>query len=297
MAGRGLTGPRSAYAALVVAAAVFGATFVVVKDAIETLPPFNFVGWRFLLGGAALLAVARPRGSAIWRDGVVGGGMLVAGFGFQTEGLLTTGAANSGLITGLYVVLTPLLAAAWNRRTRRAGLERGVVIGTLIAFGGFYLLTDGFRPVIGDVLTVGAAVAFAAHIVFLSHLAARHDVVAFTALQLAVTSAGGFAIALVREGIQVPGSEVFAALLVTGLGASAGAFLLQIWAQARVGAATAAIVLALEPAFAAGTAAVVTGTSLSTRGWVGAGLILVAIGVVLRATGEPEIIGEASAPH
>lgn len=291
-----LTGRRAAYGALIVAAAAFGATFVIVKDAIESLPPFNFIGWRFFLGAAALLVVARPAGATIWRDGIIGGVLLVAGFGFQTEGLLTTGAANSGLITGLYVVLTPLLAAVWNRRRASpSGINGRVLFGTIVAFGGFYLLTDGFKPEVGDVLTVGAAIAFAAHIVFLSHLAARHDPVSFTAVQLAVTSIGGFVIAGVKEGLESPEPDVIGALLVTGLGASAGAFLLQIWAQARVAAATAAIVLALEPAFAAATAAAVAGESLPGRGWLGAGLILIAIALVLQATRASEVIGEA--PH
>jgi drug/metabolite transporter (DMT)-like permease len=289
---------RPAFVALVGAAVLFGVTFVIVKDAVEILPPFNFVGWRFLLGAAALAVIARPRGRAVWRDGVLGGLMLVAGFGLQTEGLLTTGAANSGLITGLYVVLTPLLAVAWNRLRGPARLHPQVLVGTVVAFGGFFLLTEGFQPEVGDSLTVGAAVAFAAHIVFLSHLAHRHNLVAFTALQLAVTSAGAFMIAIFKEGLEVPTGEVALALVITGLGASAGGFLLQIWAQSRVGAATAAIVLALEPAFAAGTAAIVTGTTLSTRGWVGAAMILVAIFVVLQATvGEPEVETEATSPH
>ena len=144
----------------------------------------------------------------MWRDSLIGGLMLVAGFGFQTEGLLTTGAANSGLITGLYVVLTPLLALAWNRLRGPASINPRVLIGTGIAFGGFYLLTEGFQPEVGDLLTVGAAVSFAAHIVFLSHLAHRHDLVGFTGLQLAVTSVGAFAIAAFKEGLEVPGSEV-----------------------------------------------------------------------------------------
>lgn len=289
---------RPAYVALVGAAALFGVTFVVVEDAVRLLPPFNFVGWWFLLGALALLLVARPRGAQVWRDGTIGGLMLVAGFGLQTEGLLTTGAANSGLITGLYVVLTPLLALAWSRLQGPVRFNPRVLAGTGIAFGGFYLLTDGFQPEVGDVLTVGAAVAFAAHIVFLSHLAHRHDLVAFTALQLAVTSGGSFIVAAFKEGLATPGWDVAAALIITGLGASAGGFLLQIWAQSRVGAATAAIVLALEPAFAAATAALVTGTALTSRGWVGAGLILAAIFVVLQATaGEPEVATEATSPH
>ncbi|MBT8217309.1 MAG: DMT family transporter [Acidimicrobiia bacterium] len=288
---------RPAFLALVAASALFGITFVVVKDAIASLPPFNFVGWRFLLGAAVLLIVARPRGRTMWRDGTIGGLLLVAGFGFQTEGLLTTGAANSGLITGLYVVLTPLVAVGWNRLSGPASISGRVLLGTAVAFGGFFLLTDGFQPVVGDMLTVLAAVAFAVHIVFLSRLAHRHRLVAFTALQLAVTSAGAFVIAAVKEGIQLPGTDVVTALVITGLGASAGGFLLQIWAQSRVGAETTAIVLALEPAFAAGTAAIVTGTNLSGRGWVGAGLILMAIFLVLSATERPEVESEATSPH
>jgi len=289
---------RPAFAALVGAAFLFGVTFVIVKDAIEDLPPFNFIGWRFLLGAVALLLVAQPRGRAVWRDGLIGGLLLVAGFGFQTEGLLTTGAANSGLITGLYVVFTPLLAVAWNRLRGPASLRPQVLVGTGLAFVGFYLLTEGFQPEVGDMLTVGAAAAFAAHIVFLSHLAHRHNLVAFTGLQLAVTSVGAFAIAAFKEGLETPGTEVVVALVITGLGASAGGFLLQIWAQTKLGAATAAIVLALEPAFAAGTAAIVTGTTLSGRGWAGAALILVAIFVVLAATArEPEVATEATSPH
>lgn len=288
---------RAAYASLVGASLLFGVTFVVVKDAIEDLPPFNFVGWRFLLGAAALLAISRPKDRTVWRDGLLAGTLLVAGFGLQTEGLLTTSASNSGLITGLYVVLTPVLATAWPRPGDR-GLNWWVVGGTGVAFGGFALLTEGFQPEVGDLLTVGAAVAFAAHIVVLSHLAPRHPLVGFTGIQLLTTSVGSFAVAAAKEGLETPGSEVIAALLLTGLGASAGGFLLQIGAQARVPAATAAIILALEPAFAAGTAALVTGERLSGRAWAGAVLILVAIFVVLWATArEPEVATEAISPH
>ena len=106
-----------------------------------------------------------------------------------------------------------------------------------------------------------------------------------------------FLVAAFREGIEIPGGDVALALVITGLGASAGGFLLQIWAQGRLGAETAAVVLALEPAFAAATAAAVTGTNLTTRGWLGAGLILAAIAVVVRATDSPEVAGEAALPH
>jgi drug/metabolite transporter (DMT)-like permease len=129
--------PRVAYAALAFAAFLFGSTFVVIKDAVEHQPPLGFVGWRFLLGAAALVAVAPPRGKALWRDGAAAGAMLFAGYALQTVGLARTSASNSGLITGLYVVFTPLLAAALSRRAPRLL----AVLGAVLAFTGLALLT------------------------------------------------------------------------------------------------------------------------------------------------------------
>ncbi len=128
--------PSVAYIALAVAALLFGATFVVVKEAVAVLPPLAFVGWRFLIGALALLILGIPRGRPIWRDGLAAGVLLFAGFALQTAGLAETSASNSGLITGLYVVFTPLLAAA----VARHGVGRGTVAGTLVAFVGLALL-------------------------------------------------------------------------------------------------------------------------------------------------------------
>ena len=111
--------PRVAYLALAFAALLFGSTFVVVKEAVTDLPPLGFVGWRFLLGAAAMLLLGIPRGRALWRDGLVAGLLLFAGYATQTVGLAHTTASNSGLITGLYVVFTPLLAAVVARRVPR----------------------------------------------------------------------------------------------------------------------------------------------------------------------------------
>ncbi len=108
--------PRIAYLALAFAALLFGSTFVVIKEALADLPPLGFVGWRFMLGAAALLLFGLPRGRAIWHDGLIAGLLLFGGYATQTVGLAHTTASNSGLITGLYVVFTPLLAAAVARR-------------------------------------------------------------------------------------------------------------------------------------------------------------------------------------
>lgn len=286
--------PRFAYLALAFAALLFGSTFVVIKEAVVSLPPLAFVGWRFLLGGVVLAAIGLPRGRAVWRDGLIAGLLLFAGYALQTVGLAHTSASNSGLITGLYVVLTPLVAAVVARRAP----GRLISLGALLAFGGLALLTlkEGFHLDYGDLLTVGCAVSYAAHIVYLSRVVSRHRVVPFTAVQLLVTAAGGLASSAVLEGLPLPPTGTWPALLITGLAVSAGAFLLQVWAQTVIAPARTAIILALEPAIAAAVAAVWLGERLSLRGWVGAALILIGIYVALAGEEEPLPAAEAVTP-
>lgn len=288
--------PPIAYAALAFASLLFGATFVMVKDAVATLPPLAFVGWRFLLGAIVLFAISPPRTAPTWRDGVIAGLLLFAGYALQTQGLTTSTASNSGLITGLYVVLTPLVASVVARRNPRPA----VIGGALLAFAGLAALTlsDGFRMRSGDLYTIGCAFAYAGHIVYLSRSAHRHRVIAFTAVQLLVTAVLGLTGSVIIEGLQAPGSSTWVPVVVTGVVVSAGAFFLQVWSQTVVGPARTAIVLALEPAFAALTAAVVLGERLGRQGLLGAVLILGGIYVVLAGTGAEDELptGEAISP-
>jgi drug/metabolite transporter (DMT)-like permease len=281
--------------ALLVASFVFGATFVVVKSAIERIPPISFVAWRFLLGALVLSVFAIPKGKLIWMHGSIAGVALFAGYALQTTGLAQTSASNSALITGLYVVITPFLAALFAKRSP------GVwsVGAAALAFVGLVLLTDtdGFRLEQGDLLTLGCAIAFAFHIVALSRLARHHPVVPFTTVQLAVTSFLAFGLSMLLEVQNIPPPSVWGALLITGLGASAGCFVLQIWSQTIVGATTAAVVLAAEPAFAVATAWIVLGERLSVGGWIGAGVILVAIFIVVtKQPDQASVEAEAVSP-
>ncbi|MBW3666683.1 MAG: DMT family transporter [Actinobacteria bacterium] len=262
-------------AALLGASFLFGATFVVIKSALVDIGPLTFVGWRFLLGALALALFAAPRGRAIWAHGSLCGLALFAGYALQTAGLSVTSATNSALITGLYVVLTPFLAALFQRRRPSVW----VVAAAAFSFLGLVLVTGTGDVAMsrGDLLTLGCAFAFALHIVALSRYARLHPVVPFTTVQLAVTAALSFPLAFALEGVTTPDETVWAAIALTGLGVSAGAFLLQIWAQTILGAATAAVVLAAEPAFAVATAWVVLGERLDLGGWIGAGLIVAAI--------------------
>jgi len=291
-----------AHAALLVASLLFGATFVVVKDAVSRLPPHAFLGWRFLLGASALLLLGLvpglpggglPRGRALWRDGLFAGLLLFVGYALQTVGLLHTSASHSAMITGLYVVLTPLLAALVGRRRPRLA----VVAGTAVAFGGLVLLAAprDLKFEFGDLLTVGCAVAFAGHVVVLSHAARTHPTVPYTAVQLLVVSALGFAFSWPLEGLPLPDASVLAALLLTGLAASAGAFLAQVWAQSVVGPSRAVMLLSLETVFGAFLGWWLLGERLGKWGLLGAALILVGIQFVLLATSSDEDLPAAEA--
>ncbi len=285
--------PPVAFLALGLTALLFGSTFVVVKEAIADLPPIAFVAWRFLIGGAALLLLAWPRGPRIWQDGFSAGFFLFAGYALQTWGLTETSASNSALITGLFVVATPLLAVLFSRR--RPG--PWTVVGAVVAFGGLSLLTFElpFRLVAGDVITLGCAFAFAAHIVVLSHVAYRHPVIPFTAVQLLFTSAAAMVASAIFEGLPVPAATDLPPLLITGLAVSAGAFVLQVWAQTVVGPARTAIVLSLEPVFGVTFAWWLLDERLTGRGWVGAALIVGAIYLVLTTAKTTDEIPAAEA--
>jgi drug/metabolite transporter (DMT)-like permease len=278
---------------LAFASLLFGASFVVVKDAVATVPPVGFVGWRFAVGAAVLLAISPPRQRQTVTRGVIAGLLLFTGYALQTRGLVETTASNSGLVTGLYVVLTPLLAAAVARR-RPHGL---VTLGAAVAFAGLATLTitAGFRLGPGDLWTIGGAVAYACHILYLSRVAHRLPVIAFTGVQLAVTAVMGLGMSALMEDFAVPGTDTLAEVIGTGVAVSAGAFLLQVWSQTILGPARTALILSLEPAFAALTGAVVLGERLGWRGITGGGLILAGIYIVLAGTGPEDDLPAAEA--
>lgn len=273
------TARSRAIAALVAASFLFGATFVVIKSALDDIGPLSLVAWRFLLGAVVLGLFAIPKGKTIWLHGSLAGLALFAGYALQTAGLAETSAGNSALITGLYVVFTPFLAALFKGRPPSGW----VVAAAAGSFVGLYLLTDtdGLSLSSGDLLTLGCALAFAFHIIALARFARFHPVVPFTTVQLAVTAALAFPTAWALEGVDLPSSSVVGAIALTGLGVSVGAFLLQVWAQTIVGPATAAVVLAAEPAFAVATAWIVLDERLDLEGWMGAALIVLAIFVVV----------------
>ena len=270
----------AAEGALVGIAAVWGLTFVMVQDAIELLPTMAFLGYRFL-PAALLVAVVfhrqlRELSPAGWRAGLAMGVFLTAGYVFQTLGLEETSASNTGFITGLFVVFTPLLGWVFLRDR----LPTIAWIGAATSAIGLYLLSGsgGDFTLRGDGLVLLCAVAFAAHILVTARGVRDHDVGALLVVQLGVCGMICLAIATAAGDLETPrGGTVWSALIVTSLVASALGFFVQSYAQQHASPARTALILASEPAFAGFFGYVLADERLSAVSWVGAALILASI--------------------
>jgi drug/metabolite transporter (DMT)-like permease len=264
---------------LVLVTAVWGVTFVQVKDAVAIYPLFAFFAARFAIATAALAVPAAPRLRSLGRAGVgaacVAGGLLGTGYALQTAGLERTTVSATGFITGMQTVLTPVFALlVFRARTRAAGWA-----GVIVAMAGLALLAGVHRgSVAGDLLVLGGAAAYAVQIVLMERYAPRFDAIALTFLEMAVVFVAMSAIAVALGDVAWPhGWTVWGALLVTGLFASAFAFLAQVWAQRRTTATRTALAFALEPVWAALFGITLAGDRLGPTGWAGCGVILAGI--------------------
>ncbi len=261
---------------LVAVTAVWGITFVQVKDAVALYPLFAFLAFRFLIASATLAVPGAPRlrsrGRPGWLAGTFAGALLGAGYALQTAGLERTSVSSAGFVTGMYVVLTPLLALAFFR----IHVPRGAWVGVGVATAGLGLLSGVHGGGAGgDLLVLGGAAVYALQIVLLERYAPRYDPFAFTLVEMAVAFAGVAVVALGTGEVAWPhGWTVWGALLVTGVFASALAFLAQTWAQQRTSATRTALVFALEPVWAALFGVTIAGDRLGLWGWLGCAVIM-----------------------
>ena len=271
--------------ALIAVTAVWGYTFVPMKDAVAVYPLFAFLAVRFLIAAVVLAAPAAPRLRSLGRQGWIAGtalGLLLAlGYALQTAGLQRTTVSSAGFITGLYVVFTPLLGLLLFRT--RVGAA--VWVGVALAVAGLALLSGvGAGAPAGDLLVLAGSAAYSLQIALMERYAPRYDPVAFTQAEM-IAAFGGFATVAVALGqVEVPrGWTVWGALLVTGVFASALGFLVQTWAQRRISASRTAIAFAMEPVFAGIFGFWLAGDRLGAVGWAGCALIMAGIIVA-----EPE---------
>jgi drug/metabolite transporter (DMT)-like permease len=265
--------------ALILVTVVWGVTFVQVKDAVAIYPLFAFLTVRYVIASAALAPAAAPRLRAMGRAGLLAGAVLGAllalGSALQTAGLERTTVTNTGFITGLYVLLTPLFGLLLFR-TR---ITRELWAAVALALVGLALLAgvpSGSSS--GDLLVLLSTAAQALQIVMVERYANRYDAVGLTFVQMLAALVGFAAIALALGDLSVPrGATVWAALLVTGVFASALAYLIQIWAQRRISATRIAVVFSLETVWAGVFGFLLDGDRLGLVGWTGCALIFVAI--------------------
>ena len=270
----------AAEGALVVAAMLYGVTFPLVHDALDDISPFAYLVGRFsiavlFVAPFALLSLrdAHDRRLVV-RVGVVAGLVLFGGYATQTVGLQYTSPSTSAFITGLYVVLTPVVEAIAYRRTPRASTWVGIAIATV----GLYLLTGASLDLgRGELLTFVCAVLFAIHIAYLGAYTRRVPSAPFTGIQLAMVALLSVPPAAV-DGIGTLTALAVFAVVFTGVACSAIALPLQLWGQRRIPAARAALILLAEPVFA-GIAGYVNGERLGALRITGAAVILVGIAV------------------
>ena len=262
--------------ALIAITAVWGVTFVQVKDALDLYPLYAFLALRFAIASAALapVAVRRLRASDVGISAALG--LLVgAGYALQTEGLARTTVSSTGFITGLYVIFTPLLAVVLFRQHVGAAVWLAVAVSLV----GLALLSGVHAgSATGDGLVLAASAVYSLQIVLLERVAARIDPFALTFVEMLAACAAFTAVAGARSEFETPhGWTVWGALLVTGLFASALGFLVQSWAQRSTSATRTALAFALEPVWTAFFGFTLAGDRLGWLGWGGCALILLGI--------------------
>jgi drug/metabolite transporter (DMT)-like permease len=252
--------------------AAWGWTFVLVKDALKHYPTLPFLELRFTLALIVMVVLVRrlPARRELW-VGLIAGAVLAGGYWTQTVGLTMTSPGNSGLITGLFVVFTPLIDRLFGAR-----LHRWTLLAVAAALAGTVMLVGGPSSFgLGDLLTVACAILYALHIVLLSKWSPG-----LRSAPLAMVQMGAGALIFTGTGsweLQPPGPNVWFAIVITGVFASALAFYIQTWAQQHLSASRTALILTTEPAWALLAAVVLAGQRFGALQAAGAALLLAAI--------------------
>lgn len=281
--------------ALLSVAAAWGGAFVWMKDAIERQPFYDFLAIRFTLA-VAVMVIAKPTffkkiDKKFLRDGLILGFILALAYVTQTIGLETSTAAITGFFTGLYVVLTPLLA--WIMLKQK--LAKKIALGVALATLGLGLITiSGLGFDWGTFNLLLCAILFALHIIGLSVWSPGRDTYALTLLQLFMVGLVNWGFALVDGYQPPPDAGVWGAVIFTAVFATAIAFAVQTWAQAHMDASRVAIVLTMEIVFAALFAVLAGQEVLSWQTLVGGALMFCAMLIVewpsRRKTNDSEAI-------
>ncbi len=278
-----IKGQFSGYLMMLLTAIIWGFAFVAQKSSMEVMGPFTFNTTRFALGASCLVLLLGlmkqrhgPLSVAGWRSGAWMGLFLFLGSITQQIGLVSTTAGKAAFITGLYIVIVPLLLSIYGQR-----LARLIWLAVALALFGLYLLSMqgvNIAPVTGDLWVLASALFFALHIVIIGRASLEHDPLKLSIIQFYVCtllSAMGMLTweqpgvsAMIDGGLEI----LYAGVLSVGV-----AYTLQVFAQVRVPPHAAALVLSLETVFGALGGVWLLGEEMTSRMLIGAALMLVAI--------------------
>ena len=267
-----------ALAALVAVTAIWGSTFIVVQNAVSQMPVMDFLGVRFTVAAIVMFALRPTCLRGMTRQGLIRsvaiGLALCLGFITQTYGLQYTSAAISGFITGMFVVITPLISWLLLKRNVKPSIWLAVALATV---GLGILSLKGWSIGTGELLTLLCAVFFALHIVGLGEWAAKHDAYGMAFIQISVVAVISM-VAATPDGITLPpNTNVWGAVILTAILASAVGFLVQTWAQSIISPTRVAVTLTMEPVFAGLFAVIIGGDHLTIRIIIGAACVLAAM--------------------
>jgi drug/metabolite transporter (DMT)-like permease len=279
---------RLAFLALLAMTAAWGSTFFLIKDLVTRMPVADLLAIRFAIASVALGFIAAHR-IHLSRPVVIYGVLLGLLYGsaqiLQTAGLSHTSASVSGFVTGLYVVATPLLTAIILRRRIPPLTWVAAVLATL---GLGVLALRGVSIGYGELLTLISAVIYAGHIVALGRFSSPETTLSLSLVQLSMITlltavAALWPTAGSAPGIQLPGSlHDWLVVLYLALIASALTMVLQTWAQAHIEPSRAAVIMAMEPVWAAAFAVALGGESITARMIIGGLAIVSAMYLVER---------------
>jgi drug/metabolite transporter (DMT)-like permease len=281
-----------AFLALLVMTAAWGSTFFLIKDVVTRIPVADLLAIRFAIASVALALIAAPR-LRLSRTVLMYGSSLGLLYGsaqiLQTTGLAHTAASVSGFVTGLYVVVTPLLTALLLRRR----IPRLTWLAAILATVGLGVLAlHGFALGYGELLTLVAAVIYAGHIVALGRFSTPETTLSLSLIQLIVITlvsavAAWWPTTGSGAGIQLPNSAGdWLIVLYLALIASAMTMVLQTWAQAYIEPSRAAVIMAMEPVWAAAFAVALGGETITPRMIIGGLAIVSAMYLVERPRGH-----------
>ena len=266
---------------LVFVTLIWGATFIMVKDALNDAGPFAFGTLRFTIAGILTLVIVNKSIFTLTKTEIIGGLIcgfcLFCGYAFQNFGLMQTSASKSAFITSVSVLMVPIILYLFNIQKIKMKVWFAVVLATI----GLYFLLDprGGMMNWGDILTFGCALGFAVHIIFQGYYVKKNvRILPFFLVQAWVVVGLSFINSLLFEPIfAIWSPRLISALLVTGIAATFIAILLMIWAQQILNPSETAIIFSLEPVFATVFAIIFAGEILGLWGYIGGGLIVLAV--------------------